>query len=237
MTGRGHNTTAQGRGREGRVRLLDLFCGAGGCTKGYQMAGFDVDGVDINPQPRYIGSKFTQADALEYLSQIIDSGEIEQYDAIHASPPCQAYTKAKAIRGNPHPDLIEPVRRLLQDSKLPYIIENVPGSPLVGFIRLTGQMFNLKVERERWFECSFSMPFHLLPAPRRQVKMGRPVSDGDIIQVVGNFSGASYARQAMGIGWMSKKELSQAIPPAYTEYIGRQLMAILAHNGHNELDS
>lgn len=121
--------------------------------------------------------------------------------------------------------LIEDTRRLLGKTGLPYVIENVPGAPLVNPVRLNGQLFGLKVDRERWFECfGFDVPFFLLPSPRRAVKMGRQVSEGDVIQVVGHFSGADYARRAMGIDWMTRGELAQAIPPAYTEFLGRHLM-------------
>lgn len=209
-------------------RLLDLFCGAGGCTKGYQMAGFDfVRGVDIKPQPRYCGDEFVQADALDYLRGLIDSGEIAEFDAVHASPPCQAFTKARRLQGNEHPDLLSGTRALLREAGKSYVIENVPGAPMTNPIRLSGQMFGLNVERERWFEVSFNMPFHLLPPPRKQIKMGRPVQEGEIIQVVGNFSNVPYARRAMGIDWMVQRELAQAIPPAYTEFIGRQLITAI----------
>lgn len=191
------------------------------------MAGFDfVRGVDIKPQPRYCGDEFIQADALEYLQSLIESGEVVEFDAIHASPPCQAYTKARRLQGNQHPDLIQDTRRLLDETGLPYVIENVPGAPMVNPVSLTGQMFGLNVERERWFECKgFDMPFNLIPPRRRQVKMGRTVADGAVIQVVGHFSNVPYARKAMAIDWMTQGELAQAIPPAYTEHIGRQLLA------------
>lgn len=211
-----------------RRKLLDLFCGAGGCTAGYQRAGFWVRGVDIKPQKRYCGDGFLQVEAMEYLVWLVTSGVIEDFDAIHASPPCQGYAATRVLRQSEHPMLIEDIRRLLQQSGKPYVIENVPGAPLLDPVRLNGQMFGLNVDRERWFECGgFTVPFFLLPPRRRAIKMGRPVIDGDIIQVVGHFSNVAYARRAMGIEWMTGKELSQAIPPAYTEFIGRQLMGAL----------
>jgi DNA (cytosine-5)-methyltransferase 1 len=208
--------------------LLDLFCGGGGCAKGYQRAGFRVFGVDHKPQPRYCGDGFVQSDAIEYLRRLIESGEVEQFDAIHASPPCQVYAATRFLSGD-HPDLIAPIRELLRQAGKPYVIENVPGAPLVNPVKLNGLLFDLNVERERWFECAgFEVPFVLLPqAARRSVKMGRPVKDGDLIHVVGHFSGVAVAQRAMGIDWLGQKELAQAIPPAYTEFIGRQLMTAL----------
>jgi DNA (cytosine-5)-methyltransferase 1 len=210
---------------KGKPRLLDLFCGAGGCTAGYQRAGFWVRGVDIKPQPRYCGDEFVQADALEYLQGLIDSGEVEEFDAIHASPPCQGYAATKVLNPTEHPLLLEDTRRLCNESGRFYVLENVPGAPLLNPARLNGQLFGLMVDRERWFECGgFEVPFVLLPSPRKAVKMGRQVREGDVIQVVGNFSGVDYARRAMGVDWMVRNELSQAIPPAYTEFIGKQLI-------------
>jgi DNA (cytosine-5)-methyltransferase 1 len=211
------------------MRLLDLFSGAGGCTAGYQRAGFWVRGVDIKRQPRYCGEEFVQADALEYLAGLILSREVEEFDAIHASPPCQQYAATKTLNTAEHPALIEQTRLMLQISGKPYVIENVPGAPLINPTRLNGQLFGLMVDRERWFERhGFAIPFMLLPSPRKAVKMGRPVKEGDVIQVVGHFSGVDYARRAMGIDWMVGAELAQAIPPAYTEFIGRQLADALA---------
>lgn len=212
--------------------ILDLFCCQGGCTAGYQRACFKVRGVDKDDQPRYVGEEFVQSDALAYLDRIIKSGEIDQFSAIHASPPCQPFAKTKPLNRKDHPDLIEPTRDLLKLSGLPYVIENVPGAPLINPVRLSGQLFGLMVDRERWFECSFDVPFVLLPSPRKAVKMGRRVSEGDVIQVVGHFSNVIYAQKAMGIDWMTGAGLAQAIPPAYAEYIGQYLMrAILEMEG------
>lgn len=203
------------------MKLLDLFCGAGGCAVGYYRAGFhDITGVDINPQKNY-PYHFIQADALEYL---VEHGH--EYDFIHASPPCQAYSKSKRLTAVNHPMLVEPTRALLQATGKPYVIENVPGSPLKDPVYLAGQMFGLMTTRERLFECSFDVPFMLVPPPAaKQTKMGRKPKAGDYIQIVGHFSDIAYARKAMGIDWMTQKELAQAIPPAYTQYIGEQFMA------------
>ena len=205
-------------------RLLDLFCGAGGAAMGYHLAGFDVIGVDIRPMPRY-PFRFIQGDALEYLA-----AHGREFDAIHTSPVCKGYTDASRVWraiGYQYPDQIAAVRELLKATGKPYIIENVKNAPLVNPAVLNGAMFGLPVARVRYFETSFDIPFHLLPPDLPAVKMGRPVKDGDVIQPVGHFSNVEYARKAMGIDWMTQAELSQAIPPAFTEFIGRQLMAVL----------
>lgn len=204
-----------------KPRLLDLFCGAGGAAMGYYRAGFEVVGVDIKPQPRY-PFEFHQADAMTY--------PLDGFDAIHASPPCQAYSRAQRIRDNEHPDLIGPLRRRFVLSALPWVIENVPGSPLFDPVLLCGTMFkDLRVYRHRLFESSVLLstpahPVHVTP----QSKMGRRPKDGHFIQVVGNFSGVDWARHAMGTPWMTREEMTQAIPPAYTEWIGAQLLTALA---------
>lgn len=203
------------------MRALDLFCGAGGASMGLYMAGFDVVGVDINPQPRY-PFDFIQADALTV--------DLKGYDLIWASPPCQAFTLAQRIRKRQHPDLIDPIRKRLRAAGVPYVIENVEGAPLRSPITLCGSMFpGLRVYRHRLFESSFGIkeprhPEHV--APLR--KMGRKVQPGEFMHVVGNFSGVDLAREAMNIDWMKRDELREAIPPAYSEYIGRQAMKAIA---------
>lgn len=203
-----------------RPRLLDLFCGAGGAGEGYHRAGFEVVGVDINPQPRY-PFEFHRADAIEFL---LAHGR--SFDAIHASPPCQAYTLAQRIRSRKHPELIDTTRAALNEIGLPWVIENVPGSPLINPIELCGAMFpNLQVYRHRLFESSIPLVIPDHPVHQHPIaKMGRPAGDGQFMHVVGNYSGVSRARTAMGITWMIRNELSEAIPPAYTEFVGRQLM-------------
>lgn len=221
-----------------KPRLLDLFCKAGGCTKGYQDAGFYVVGVDIEPQPNYCGDQFIQADALEVLHAFAYGAferawfyerEDWEFDAIHASPPCQAHTKARKLMGNEHPDLIERTRELLQATGLPYVIENVKGAPLIDPQVLEGQMFGLNTHRPRLFETNWGFQAPTLrPPPPRQTKMGRKPKPGEAIQVVGHFSDIAAAREAMGIDWMNQGELAQAIPPAYTEFIGSALMRHLS---------
>jgi DNA (cytosine-5)-methyltransferase 1 len=136
-------------------RILDLFCGAGGAAAGYASAGWEVHGVDIAPQPHYPYA-FTRGDALSYLDE---NGH--RYDAVHASPPCQHYSKAtRRWAGAPasHPDLVSAVRERLRDLGLPYIIENVTHAPLVSPVVLCGSMFGLGVRRHRLFEASFPVP-------------------------------------------------------------------------------
>lgn len=219
-----------------QVRVLDLFCGDGGCSAGYARGGLKVTGVDINPMPRYVhGPKnFIQADAMQVLFQLVKHGKwadtygtvirLTDYDVIHASPPCQGYSATQ--RFNPdmeYPKLIEPVREALRALQRPYIIENVETAPLYATVTLCGGMFpkdELKVYRHRIFECSFHVPQpvhnpHLVP----QAKMGRPPKDGEFMHVVGHFPSMDYAKKAMGIDWMRRDELAEAIPPAYTYYL------------------
>ena len=205
-----------------RPRLLDLYCCAGGAAKGYHDAGFEVVGVDINPQPRY-PFEFHQADALEFLA-----AHGHEFDAIHASPPCQAYTNAQRIQKNDHPELIAPTREALVASGKPWVIENVPGAPLLEPVELCGAMFDLRTYRHRLFESSFPIlpPSHP-PHIAANTKMGRPPKPGEFMHVVGNFSGVDLAREVMGAPWMNRRELAEAIPPVYAEHIGKQLMAHL----------
>lgn len=126
------------------MKLLDLFCGAGGCTKGYQRAGFYVRGVDKKNQPRYCGDEFMRADAIDYLRMIIDSGEINEFDVIHASPPCQEYSSLASLKTKTYDKLIQPVRDLLLETGKPYVIENVPGTTLCFYAaRCLGFVFNV----------------------------------------------------------------------------------------------
>lgn len=204
------------------MKLLDLYCGAGGAADGYRRAGFtEIVGVDIKPQ-RHYPFTFIQADA---LCPPLDFGG---FDLIHSSPPCQVHSKTKHLAGKHHQDLVSPTREMLKASGKPFVIENVPGAPLIDPIALNGFMFDLPLDRERWFESSVALPFVLLPpAHKRAVKMGRQAIEGDIIQVVGHFSNVPYARKAMGIDWMSQHELAQAIPPVYTEWIGKHILKSL----------
>ena len=210
-------------------RLLDLFCCAGGAGEGYRRAGFDVTGVDIEAQPNN-PHRFVQGDALEYLE-----AHGHEYAAIHASPPCQGYSNLKAMHpGKEYPMLIEPVRELLKRIGKPYVIENVPGAPLQEYsdlfgnhgVVLCGSMFGLGVargflRRHRIFETSFA-----LPQPECNHR-------GPAVGVYGHggHTGKHWmlyreeAAAAMKIDWMNRDEMCQAIPPDYTNYIGRYLLA------------
>lgn len=219
-----------------RPRILDLFCGAGGAAMGYYHAGFDVVGVDHKPMKHY-PFEFHQADALEFLAE-----HGCEFDTIHASPPCQAFTPLKRMwNAKEHPDLVGVTREKLDAIGGPYVIENVPGAPLVNATMLCGSMFRLgcdggELRRHRLFECSF----HVGLTP--PCKHGWSGPNGETIGVYGghgrdrrrrtngqHFPTAKRA-EAMGIDWMTGAELSQAIPPAYTEFIGRQLLVALARS-------
>lgn len=202
---------------------------------GYHRAGFDVTGVDIAPQKNY-PFKFIQADALDYLRE-----HGHEYDVIHASPPCQLHSSLKNLFVNKpdyqarHIDLIPQTRELLEASGKPYVIENVVGSPLRNPIMLCGSQFGLKVYRHRLFESSVMLfaPNH---APHNDKMKSASVSpkgfitvggDGGLYNLPEGVKYMEYASAAMGIDWMSRTELSQSIPPAYTEYIGKQLMQVV----------
>jgi DNA (cytosine-5)-methyltransferase 1 len=218
-----------------RPILLDLFCGGGGCSVGYHRAGFDVVGVDIKPQPHY-PFEFHQADALEFCYLYG-----AKFWAIHASPPCQKYSIARNLKTarTDHPDLIEDTRKALVETGRPYVIENVPGAPLVNPLMLCGSMFGLGVIRHRLFESS--PEFYYAPASCRHGDVlpmwwksrRRALAQGkrfEYITVAGKSFLMHEAKAAMGIDWMTRDEITQAIPPAYTEYIGRLLLAALPSN-------
>ena len=213
------------------MRALDLFCGAGGAAMGYYRAGFDeIVGVDIKPQKNYPFT-FVLGDALEYLRE-----HGHEFDFIHASPPCQAYSLAGQQwrgAGKEYADLVEPTRELLILSGKPYVIENVPGAPLINPTILNGAFFGMNLRRTRLFETNPPLPFMLLPkeGPSR-FRMGRPPKKNDPVVPVGHFSNVPRARDVMGIDWMTGAELTQAIPPAYTEYIGRQMLACIEKESH-----
>jgi DNA (cytosine-5)-methyltransferase 1 len=206
-----------------RPRLLDLFCCQGGASAGYVRAGFDVVGVDIDAQPRY-PYPFVQGDAVAYLRE-----HGPEFDAVHASPPCQGYSNAQRIQQRDHPLLIDDVRELLGALGKPYVIENVRGAPLKAPIELCGTSFGLRTYRHRLFESNIALhqPAHMDHA-LRQIKMGRPVREGDFYQAVGNFSNVGYARADMGVPWMNRDGIRECIPPAYAHYVGMHLIEALA---------
>lgn len=206
-----------------RPRLLELFSHQGGSGMGYHRAGFDVVGVDILPEPRY-PFEFHQADALKFLLE-----HHQEFDYFHASPPCQAFTNAQKIQGNEHPDYITATRAAFELIGKPWVIENVVGAPLRDPVMLCGRSFDgLRVYRHRLFESNMQIT---APAHHEHdhtlTKMGRQPKPGEFIHVVGNFSGVEEAKTAMGIDWMTRDGLREAIPPAYTEHIGRQLIDAL----------
>lgn len=219
-----------------RPVILDLFCGAGGAGRGYQDAGFEVVGVDIHPQPRY-PFHFTQDNALSFLDSLIAlqsrPGFKLRYSAIHASPPCQAFSDLQKQNKRVYEDFIPPVRARLQALGLPYIIENVEGAPLRRPTMLCGTMFpELRVIRHRLFESTVPLtpPRHPRRHPlvfthdRRKAHYGRLDQNTAFVQVTGGGNcTVANAQDAMGIDWMTKKEINEAIPPAYTRYLGRQL--------------
>lgn len=234
---------------------------------GYHRAGFEVVGVDIQPQPRY-PFEFHQEDALVVLRRLVGGGRLgpytlEDFAVIHASPPCQAYSHAAApfrTAGKKYPDLLGLTREFLQQTGTPWVIENVPGAPMRRDLRLCGSQFGLPgLIRHRLFEFSEGPPSVLvapcwhqglaLDVPARRgmravVSPAAHVSSRRIVTVVGNGlasgsrwwwedrpEGVSWKRlceDAMGINWMTRAELSEAIPPAYTEFIGRELLAQLS---------
>lgn len=227
-----------------RPRLLDLFCCAGGAGTGYHRAGFDVVGVDNRPQPNY-PFEFHQADALTF--------PLDGFDAVHASPPCQAFTAMGSMpNAREHPDLLTPTRVLLEQAGLPYVIENVPGSPIDvrppdlfgygGAVMLCGSMFGLvtdeyELRRHRWFEASVP----IAQPPCRHSHRRVVGFYGDHARIRARVEGSrdrgsdilgeqkmALVKALMDIDWMAWTEANQAIPPAYTAHLGSQLLAHLA---------
>lgn len=198
-----------------RPKALDLFCGAGGAAMGLKQAGYSVVGVDIKPQPRY-PFIFIQGDALKF--------NLDGFDLIWASPPCQHYTQMLNHGLTPrtkHPDLIGQVRDRLDASGVPYVIENVAGAPLQNPVMLCGEMFQLRVTRHRFFECSF--PVIVPEHPKHRGHGHRKQGDGGYYyRVYGHETGKRSWGKAMGIDWMRSPELAQAIPPAYSQFIAYQ---------------
>lgn len=221
-----------------KPRLLDLFCGAGGAGMGYHRAGFDVVGVDLADQPNY-PFQFIRADALPLLESGFWGYETacwRPFDAIHASPPCQRYSLATGFHPDArddHPDLIDPTRAWLEQTGLPYVIENVPGAPLRRDLVLCGEMFGLRVHRHRWFECGGWTPMRLQHQPHRLrgARTNCETGPGIARWISGHYADHADASEAMGIDWMTRDELREAIPPSYTEFIGGQLRLALRGPG------
>ena len=226
-----------------RPLLLDLFCGAGGAAMGYSRAGFDVIGVDLHPQHHY-PFLYIRADALEILRHLqrsktirvkLSNGEeqtLGPFDAIHASPPCQCYTALRSVfDSSKYEDLVAVTRDALNLTYLPWVIENVVGAPLRRDLLLCAAPFGLRSYRHRIFECTFPVvqplhPKHTTAVNRRKKNRRGHWDAGGFVTVVGDI-GSYVGPEALGIDWMTGQELSQSIPPAYTEYIGKQLLAHL----------
>ena len=212
-----------------RPLLLDLYCCSGGSARGYYAAGFDVTGVDINPQPRF-PYPLIEADALWYLRSLIRTGEVRRYTAIHASPPCQRFSPLLNCRpglAGTYPDLIEPTRKLLVSSGLPWVIENVEQAPLKGTV-LCGTQFNRRFRLHRVFEASFPIPQlpcdHSIPVFNANSEQGRR-------RMKAEYPGQSVTQLWLterGIDWTrDKKEYGEALSPFYTEYVGGHLMRMI----------
>jgi hypothetical protein len=225
------------------MRLLDLFCGAGGSAMGYHQAGFDeVVGVDLEPQSNY-PFEFYQYDALEWMAISDPASDgpwsIEEFDLIHASPPCQTFVALSVGRWGKDsarwPDLIAPTRKLLESSGVPYVIENVSGarSSLINPVELTGEMFGLTVHRPRLFELG-GWNTLVPPRPRRQENPvavygkpdGRRLWTREDDSELCAWSSVEEGQEALGVPWMTEElEIREAIPPAYTKFIGEQFLA------------
>lgn len=224
-------------------KLLDLFCCEGGAGAGYARAGFEVVGVDVTPQPRY-PFEFRQMDALSIDPKWIAAN----FDAVHASPPCQAYSVSKNAHNSNHPMLVEPTRALLKATGLPYVIENVIGAPLEAPMLLCGTMFGLStpdddgqhliLRRHRLFESNrwLSAPSHCICADLkvRGFRVAGAYGGGSANKVHaknvrhGGYTPSKARRvELIGADWMTLHGLSQSIPPAYTEWVGRQLLATM----------
>ena len=232
---------------ERKYKLLDLFCCAGGAAKGYHDAGFEVTGVDIVDRPNY-HYKFIKADALEILK---DVEFVKQFDFIHASPPCQNYSRLKYLSGNvekweeEHVDLVAPTRELLIKTGKPYIIENVEGAPLINPIKLCGSQFeNLYTQRPRLFESNIPLKQSDAPVVRHKtLKLGQGFAEDGYITVAGTRPPKGmneiqtklyYGFALGGIDWMSLEELTQAIPPVYTEFLGKQMIDYLENKDREQ---
>jgi DNA (cytosine-5)-methyltransferase 1 len=206
-----------------RPRLLDLFCGGGGATRGYQLAGFHVTGVDLAASPNYCGDEFHQADALDF--------PLDGYDAIHASPVCYAWSKMRDCRPGSkvdQPDLITPLRPRLEASSVPYVIENVPGAPLINPVQLCGSGLGMALQRHRWFESN--IPLWGVPCAHGQNPWNPDYGHSTgrrrrRVPVIGEWRiRPELQHEAMGIDWMTLAELTEAIPPAFTQHIGIQIL-------------
>ncbi len=207
-----------------KPRLLDIGCCAGGAGRGYVLAGFEVTGIDLEPQPRY-PYRFIQADMFAF--------PLDGFEAYHASPHCQRYSSVSLFHPGTrekYPDQIDALRERLQATGKPFVIENVAGSPVRKDVMLCGAMFGLRTYRHRYFESNVLLfqPDH--PRHRTRAADAARIPQGDEYwSICGHFGHKQEAQAAMGIDWMETPyEIAQAIPPAYTAWVGRQLMEVLA---------
>lgn len=204
----------------GKYKILDMFCCAGGAAKGYNDAGFVVTGIDHRWQKRYPYT-FVLADAIEYFKS-----HHHMYDAFHASPPCQRYSELTPVdRKESHPDLIAPIRELFLETGKPYIIENVPGArnELINPVMLCGSVFGLNTHRHRYFELGWN---GLIMVPKCKHDFIPTVVSGTTKRLENGKRREhtiAECKKAMGIDWMIRKEIDQAIPPAYTKFLGEHL--------------
>lgn len=222
-----------------RPVIIDAFSCQSGASAGFERAGFRTIGIEINPEmAKRSPFEVVVGDVLEVFP-----GLVARYNPVAAggSPPCQRWTDAQVIQGNEHPDLITPFRKLLLETELPYWIENVGGAARRGMlgpspVRLCGLMFGLKTDRHRYFETNFpvEVPAHPVGPLGREdhadmpkTKMGRPFREGELRQYVGNFHGVGLAREDLGVPWMNRDGARECIPPAYSEYLGRELALYL----------
>jgi DNA (cytosine-5)-methyltransferase 1 len=218
--------------------LLDLFCGAGGAAVGYHRAGFDVVGVDIVPRRRYPFA-FVQADAMTF--------PLDGFDAVHASPPCQRFSITRVTHDREYPDLLTPTLARFADLAVPWVVENVPGAPMPNAVEICGAALRcealddgvpLVLRRHRLFASNVALlvpPCNCAEYRRRGIRVGGVYGGGPENQRTANrnlglFRGgytppASVARELIGTPWMTRAELAQAIPPAYTQLLGEQILA------------
>lgn len=203
-----------------KPKALDLFCGAGGATKGLQQAGFHVTGIDIKPQPRYCGDEFYEADAMTY--------PLEGFDFIWASPPCQSYSAAMRHLSKPQPMLIDAIRKRLEASGSIWVIENVVGAPMRMPFILCGTMFGLRVHRHRLFESSHLFP--LVPDCFAEKPILNPHNESSRQRIYAEFGkqdSDKLWRKEIGVEWMNRREGRESIPPVYASFIGLEAMKVL----------